>query len=82
MSCIPIKCVTCGKVLADKYLYYKEQAKSKKLQKNGGNPANIDKTVFFTTENMEKTAEGIVLDDLCIFKACCRRTMLTHVDIE
>ena len=27
---IPIKCFTCGEVLADKYRYYLEQVKSKK----------------------------------------------------
>jgi DNA-directed RNA polymerase subunit N (RpoN/RPB10) len=30
---------------------------------------------------MEKTPEGKVLDDLGL-DVCCRRIMLTHVDIE
>ena len=28
---IPIKCYTCGKVLADMYLYYKKELKRKEL---------------------------------------------------
>ena len=31
---------------------------------------------------MEKTAEGEVLDELKLNKMCCRRHMLTHVDIN
>ena len=28
---IPIKCFTCGMVIADKYRYYQEQVRKKKL---------------------------------------------------
>jgi DNA-directed RNA polymerase subunit N (RpoN/RPB10) len=35
-----------------------------------------------TKDNMEKTAEGEVLDELRLTNMCCRRHMLTHVDIE
>ena len=31
---------------------------------------------------MEKTAEGKILDKMGLNKICCRRHMLTHVDIE
>ena len=31
---------------------------------------------------MDKTPEGEVLDFLGLNKYCCRRHMLTHVDIE
>jgi DNA-directed RNA polymerase I, II, and III subunit RPABC5 len=31
---------------------------------------------------MDKTVEGEVLDSLGLNKYCCRRHMLTHVDIE
>ena len=30
---IPVKCFTCGEVLADKYRYYLEQTKKKKMAK-------------------------------------------------
>jgi DNA-directed RNA polymerase I, II, and III subunit RPABC5 len=35
-----------------------------------------------TKKNIEKTPEGIVLDELGLNNPCCRRHMLTHVDIE
>ena len=31
---IPIKCFTCGNVLADKYEYYKEHVREEKLKKD------------------------------------------------
>ena len=41
-----------------------------------------DDIEYLTTDNIKKTAEGEVLDDLGLTKTCCRRHMLTHVDIE
>jgi DNA-directed RNA polymerase I, II, and III subunit RPABC5 len=41
-----------------------------------------DTVVYLTKDNIEKTAEGTVLDDLGLHNVCCRRHMLTHVDIE
>ena len=75
---IPIKCFTCGKVLADKYLYYVKEVNKKKVAQ-GKDPDDIE---YLTTDNIKKTAEGEVLDDLGLTKTCCRRHMLTHVDIE
>jgi len=80
---IPIKCFTCGMVLADKYRFYLEEVRKKKLVKKvNGEPMNIEKVIYLTKEFHEKTAEGEVLDDLNMNKMCCRRHFLTHVDIE
>ena len=75
---IPVKCFTCGKVLANKYVYYTKEVRKMKLDK-GQDP---DKVVYLTKDYAEKTAEGIVLDNLGLTRMCCRRHMLTHVDIE
>lgn len=75
---IPVKCFTCGKVLADKYLYYQSQVRELKLSRS----IDIDKVIYLTQENVKKTPEGIVLDNLGLNKMCCRRHMLSHVDIE
>jgi len=80
---IPIKCFTCGTVLADKYRHYLEAVRIKKFAKHGnGESINIDKVVYLTKEFNEKTPEGEVLDELNLKKMCCRRHLLTHVDIE
>ena len=80
---IPIKCFTCGTVIANKYRYYLEQLRKKKLAKRGnGESIDIDKVLYLTQEFAEKTPEGEVLDELNMTKMCCRRHFLTHVDIE
>ena len=75
---IPIKCFTCGKVLADKYLYYIRTVNKKKHSQG----ETGDEVEYLTNENIQKTVEGEVLDSLGLNKMCCRRHMLTHVDIE
>jgi DNA-directed RNA polymerase subunit N (RpoN/RPB10) len=74
---IPVKCFTCGNVLADKYRYFLAEVRKRKLQ----NGINLDKVAYLTPNNIEKTPEGIVLDELELKNVCCRRHMLTHVDI-
>ena len=80
---IPVKCFTCGMVIANKYRYYQEQVRKKKLAKRGnGESIDLDKVLYLTKEFAEKTPEGEVLDELNMKKMCCRRHFLTHVDIE
>jgi DNA-directed RNA polymerase subunit N (RpoN/RPB10) len=80
---IPVKCFTCGMVLADKYRFYQAEVRKRKLAKNIGNETfDIEKVVYLTKEFHEKTPEGEVLDELGLKKMCCRRHFLTHVDIE
>jgi DNA-directed RNA polymerase I, II, and III subunit RPABC5 len=70
-------------VIADKYRFYVEEVRKKKLAKAGsGKSINIDKVLYLTKEFHEKTPEGEVLDELGMRKMCCRRHFLTHVDIE
>lgn len=83
-SMIPVKCFTCGKEISSIYEYYKLQVQEmkKKDKSTAGAGAGNDDLVYLTkmTRN-KKTPEGIVLDDLGL-KVCCRRHMLTHVEIE
>jgi DNA-directed RNA polymerase I, II, and III subunit RPABC5 len=76
---IPVKCFTCGGVLADKYRYFQCEVRKMKKQEMDG---NVDKVTYFTKNKMTKTPEGVVLDRLRLHNVCCRRHMLTHVDIE
>lgn len=75
---IPVKCFTCGKVLADKYRYFQGEVRRIKISKG----ISVDKVVYLTKDKVDKTPEGEVLDDLGLKNVCCRRHMLTHVDIE
>mgnify|MGYP005998653449 FL=1 len=75
---IPVKCFTCGKVLADKYQFYVREVRKMKIEQ-GQDP---EKVVYLTRDIVAKTPEGQVLDNLGLTRMCCRRHMLTHVDIE
>ncbi len=74
---IPVKCFTCGNVLANKYVYYVEKVKSEKLKQG----IDIEKVIYLSQDKVSKSPEAIVLDELHLHKMCCRRHMLTHVDI-
>jgi DNA-directed RNA polymerase subunit N (RpoN/RPB10) len=75
---IPIKCFTCGKVIANKYRYYCQEVRKRKLARD----IDVDKVLYLTAEFRDKTPEGEVLDELNMTKMCCRRHFLTHVDID
>lgn len=63
---IPIRCFTCGKVLADKWEHY-----SKKRQDG----EKID------YKNLENTSQKKLFEELGIEKICCRRHLLSHIDL-
>jgi DNA-directed RNA polymerase subunit N (RpoN/RPB10) len=75
---IPVKCFTCGMVIANKYRYYEIEVRKRKLAKS----MQLEKVLYLTKEFHDKTPEGEVLDELGMTKMCCRRHFLTHVDIE
>ena len=75
---IPVKCFTCGQVLGDKYRYFQQEVRKIKFD----NKMEVEKVLYLTQDNVKKTPEGLVLDKLRLNKYCCRRHMLTHVDLD
>ena len=61
---IPVKCFTCGKVLADKYNYYIKTVKKMKVEKN----LNENSVIYLTEKTTEKTPEGLTMDELGLNK--------------
>ena len=45
---IPVKCMTCGNVLADKYRFYQQEVRRIKLAKG----IQIEKVVYLTKEHI------------------------------
>ena len=68
---IPVKCFTCGNVLADKYVYYIKQINNDEKKES-----------YAEKDNFNKTIEGNTLDNLELTNICCRRHLLTHVEIN
>ena len=76
---IPIRCMNCGNILADKWLFYQKEVE--KLRGNGNkNPIYMD-VKSAAKEKQEDTAELQVLKHLGLNRYCCRKHMLTHVDL-
>ncbi len=71
---IPMRCVSCNNVLAGKWLPYIE--KVKEFRKEDGTSE-----LQYLTQDTKKSAEGRALDSIRLTKMCCRRHMLTHVDL-
>ncbi len=71
-----MKCVSCGKEISSYWRAYEREVRKKKLA------SGVSDVIYLTKANTEKTAEGEVLDSLKIKKMCCRRHILTHVEIE
>ena len=88
---IPIRCFTCGKVLADKYDFYLKEVQ--KLQKSGENTKDKPKEKNSAKDTAAKKAEaeeykhfealrtGPILDKMGLNRYCCRRHMLGTVDL-
>ena len=64
---IPVRCFTCGKIISDVYNEYKKRY-------------DIYKKAVDAGEKPKETPKQI-LDDLGIDRYCCRRMILTHVDL-
>jgi DNA-directed RNA polymerase subunit N (RpoN/RPB10) len=75
---IPIRCPTCNNILGNKYESYIERITKRKINKG----ISLEKTVYFNVDNTGKTIEGETLDELTLYAVCCRRVMLTHVDLK
>ena len=75
---IPVKCFTCGNVIAHKYEYYLSEVRRLKMSRG----MDTEKVIYLTNEYIHKTPEGEVMDKLKLHKMCCRRHLLTHLDIE
>jgi DNA-directed RNA polymerase I, II, and III subunit RPABC5 len=77
---IPVRCMSCGKVTGDKWVYYQKGiAELQDVKGPDGKP--LHPTQFYTDgKNLPKTAECIMLDKLGMTRWCCRTTLLTHVD--
>ncbi len=72
---IPIRCMNCGNTLADKWRYYQ-----KRVQELRGT-SNPQPIYMDGTSVPPDTAEAQVLKELNLKRYCCRKHMLTHVDL-
>lgn len=68
---IPIRCFTCGKIMADKVDYY--MAEYEKMKQ--------DKTTDVKYKNFDNIHTKELLDSLGLTRYCCRRNLISNVDL-
>ena len=75
---IPIRCYTCGKILADKYEYYKKEKIRKNLAMNNGEDNDI---IDIKSDDIQMKPAGEIMNELGLIRICCRKVMLTSIEI-
>jgi DNA-directed RNA polymerase subunit N (RpoN/RPB10) len=70
---VPVRCFSCGKVIADKWRYFEREWERLRREKD----ASESREYFF-----DDVACGELLDQLGLTRMCCRRHMLSHVDLS
>ena len=76
---VPIRCFTCNKVIGHLWEEYLNQIQMAYIESD---ITNNRKNRFVNIEELEnKTIEGKILDKIGLNKYCCRRMMLSHVDL-
>jgi len=79
---IPVRCFTCGNILASKYETYKKRVSE--LKKKEGITDTDPLLITGSNINSEEilsTPEKRVLDDLKLVRYCCRRHFISQIDI-
>tara|TARA_Y100000590_G_scaffold470610_1_gene666913 strand:- start:4917 stop:5162 length:246 start_codon:yes stop_codon:yes gene_type:complete len=75
---IPVRCFTCGKIIGDKWETYKKLVQENREKM--GLP-NEDTIIDVKLEDLQETPEGIAMNQLKLKRYCCRRMMLSHIDL-
>mgnify|MGYP001370012555 CR=1 FL=1 len=80
---IPIRCFTCGKVIADKWEPFVEGIMEKKQQSTKKVNSELDIQYIDITDDgsIKKSIEGEMMDELKLHKYCCRRMFLGNVHL-
>lgn len=74
---IPMRCFTCGHVIADKWNYYVKRCKE--LEKQQTREATTQEEL--NPQHFDKTVRQKVFEELGLERICCRRMLLGHVDL-
>ena len=71
---IPIRCMGCGKMIADKWRYYQSELKRVKGDLKS-------ERYYFDGNKIPVTPEKKIMDTLKLRRPCCRKHFLTQIDL-
>ena len=76
---IPVRCFTCGNVLADKWIPYITTVQEEKNKLDDG--PDEPTVTYIDLKDPKKSVEGAVLDEIGLHKYCCRRMMISNTHL-
>ena len=74
----PVRCYTCNRVLGHLYKHYNSELDRKKLALNTTEDPLI---ININAVDIKKTIAGETMDDLGLIRICCRKVVMTSLDI-
>jgi len=75
---IPVRCMNCGKLLADKYNFFQAKLREARGGKEG---AAAPEPICLDGKTIPRTAEAALFEMLDLRRYCCRKTINTNVDL-
>ena len=80
---IPVRCFTCGKCLSNKKNYYDNYILKYKMNQKNSNTTNSKDPLILdlNVEEIKKTVAGEAMDELGLTRICCRKTMLSSIEL-
>jgi DNA-directed RNA polymerase subunit N (RpoN/RPB10) len=74
---IPIRCFTCGRVMADIADFYESEKEKLKEAMDKADKKEVDKIY----KNFEKIHTVEILNKLGLKRYCCRRNLIANIDM-
>ena len=78
---IPVRCFTCGHVIADKWNYYVKRCKELEKEQESQQRDDEKNDKKLNSQHFDKTVRQKVFEELGLERNCCRRMLLGHVDM-
>lgn len=78
---IPVRCFTCGKVLADKYDAFMERSQKLEAEVAEADKKGQAHPAHHTHGAFDRVSKNELLNEMGLTRYCCRRHMLGQVDM-
>lgn len=74
---IPVRCMNCGMVLANKYNYFQKRVR----QARGTPTGPVPEPHSMDGKTIPRTVEAEIFEELGLDRYCCKKTVNTHADL-
>ena len=74
---IPVRCMNCGMVLANKYNYFQKRVR----EARGTATGPVPEPHCMDGKTIPRTVEAEIFEELGLDRYCCKKTVNAHVDL-